>query len=256
MKLSVAIGSCFFIGALTLVAGAPGCGGDDPGTSGTAGATGAAGTTGEAGTSGQAGTLGNAGRGGDTGTAGTTGDAGRGGTTGTGGRGNGGTTGTGGRGNGGSIGTGTAGRGGTTGTAGRGGTTGSGGRAGTGGGAAGGAGGAATFAQVATILGTSCGTGDCHNGTDHVDLRNNTGLYTRIVNGSPSGAKTMSSCTSRKLIVPNNVAMSVIAQAVMASVSGCTNARMPDDCPTTNRPCLTTAQINTITSWINAGAPM
>ena len=65
----------------------------------------------------------------------------------------------------------------------------------------------------------------------------------------------MSSCTSRTLIEPNDVASSVIAQAVMASVSGCTNARMPDDCPMTNRPCLTAAQISTITSWINAGAP-
>ena len=61
-----------------------------------------------------------------------------------------------------------------------------------GGGAAGGTGGAATFAQVAQILGTSCGTGTCHDGTDHVDLRNNTGLYGRIVNAMPDGARVMS----------------------------------------------------------------
>ena len=137
-------------------------------------------------------------------------------------------------------------------TAGRGG---GGGRGGTGGGAAGGTGGAATFAQVATILGNSCGTGMCHDGQDHVDLRNNAGLYNRIVNASPDGSRTMAACTSRTLIEPGDVAMSVIAQAIMASVSGCTNARMPDECPSM-RPCLTAAQIATITSWITAGAPM
>jgi len=51
------------------------------------------------------------------------------------------------------------------------------------------------------------------------------------------------------------VANSVIAQAVMAKVTGCTNARMPDECPNM-RACLTAAQIATITSWIMAGAPM
>ncbi len=278
MKLSIAIRSCLLFGALALISGLHGCGGGDDGGTGTggSGAAGNGGTGAQAGTSGQAGTQGNAGdngtagtggstsgRGGSVGDAGTTGNAGRGGggrggTTGGGGRG--GTMGDGGRGGAAGMGgrggaTGTAGRGGTTGTGGRG-TGGRGGAGGTGGGAAGGTGGAATFAQVAMILGTSCGTGDCHNGTEHSDLRNNTGLHGRIVNANPSGSRVMSSCTSRMLIVPNNVGTSVIAQAVMASVSGCTNARMPDDCPTTNRPCLTAAQINTITSWINAGAPM
>jgi hypothetical protein len=101
----------------------------------------------------------------------------------------------------------------------------------------------------------SCGTGTCHNGQDHTDLRNNTGLYGRIVNGMPTGARAMSACTSRTLIKPSDVAGSVIAQVIMAPMSGCTNARMPDDCPSM-RACLTTAQISTITSWIMAGAPM
>jgi len=200
MKLSVAIRSCLFLGALALIAGAPGCGGGDSGGTGGSGVAGngeagngEAGTSGQAGTSGEAGTSGNAGQGGDTGGAGATG--------------------------------------------------------------AGGTGGAATFAQVATILGTSCGTGTCHDGTQHVDLRNTTGLYGRIVNASPNGSRTMASCTSRMLIVPNNVANSVIAQVIMASVSGCTNARMPDECPSM-RQCLTAAQISTITNWITAGAPM
>ena len=65
----------------------------------------------------------------------------------------------------------------------------------------------------------------------------------------------MAQCTSRKLIVPNDVTNSVIAQVIMAKLTGCTNARMPDECPSM-RACLTTAQISTITSWITAGAPM
>lgn len=271
MKLSIAIRSCLLFGALALISGVHGCGGGDDGGTGTggSGATGAAGNGGtgaQAGTSGQAGTQGNAGDNGTAGTGGSTngrggsvGDAGTTGSAGRGGGGRGGTMGDGGRGGAAGMGgrggaTGTAGRGGTTGTGGRG-TGGRGGAGGTGGGAAGGTGGAATFAQVAMILGTSCGTGDCHNGSQHSDLRNNTGLYSRIVNANPSGSRVMSSCTSRMLIVPNNPGTSVIAQAVMASVSGCTNARMPDECPSM-RTCLTAAQISTITNWINAGAPM
>ena len=256
MKLSIAIRSCLLFGALALISGVHGCGGGDDGGTGTggSGATGAAGNGGtgaQAGTSGQAGTQGNAGDNGTAGTGGST--SGRGGSVG-----DAGTTGNGmGNGGRGGNGMGNGGRGGTSagGAGGRGGATGAAGRGGTGGGAAGGSGGAATFAQVAMILGTSCGTGDCHNGSQHSDLRNNTGLYSRIVNANPSGSRVMSSCTSRMLIVPNNVGTSVIAQAVMASVSGCTNARMPDECPSM-RTCLTAAQISTITSWINAGAPM
>ena len=103
---------------------------------------------------------------------------------------------------------------------------------------------------MAALLGTSCGTSTCHDGTDHVDLRNNAGLYARIVNASPTGAKTMAHAPAASLIVPNDVTNSVIAQVITAKLTGCTNARMPDECPSM-RPCLTAAQIATITSWIN-----
>ena len=146
----------------------------------------------------------------------------------------------------------------TAGAPGRGGSGGNTSRGGSGGSSGGGRwrhGGAGTFTQVAALLGTSCGTSTCHDGTDHVNLHNDAGLYARIVNASPTGAKTMAQCTSRKLIVPNDVTNSVIAQVITAKLTGCTNARMPDECPNM-RPCLTTAQIATITSWITAGAPM
>jgi hypothetical protein len=105
----------------------------------------------------------------------------------------------------------------------------------------------------------TCGTGTCHDGTNHVDLRNTTGLYARIVNASPNASKTEAMCKTMKLIVPNDAANSVISKAVKAKVTGCTNARMPDECSTTStnpRACWTTAQISTLDTWIAAGAPM
>ena len=108
---------------------------------------------------------------------------------------------------------------------------------------------------MAQILGASCGTGTCHDGADHVDLRNNAGLYGRIVNGMPDGARTMAACMTRTLVIPGDATNSVIARVIAGAYSGCTNARMPDDCPQM-RQCLTAAQIATITSWITAGAPM
>jgi len=112
---------------------------------------------------------------------------------------------------------------------------------------------------VATLLGNSCGTGTCHDGSAHTDLRNNAGLYSRLVNAMPTGSAAMSMCKTKKLVVPNDATMSVLSQIVKAAVSGCSNARMPDDCSTSSanpRRCLTTDQINTIDSWIMAGAPM
>jgi hypothetical protein len=285
MQLTVSIRLCLFVGAVALFTHVQGCGGGGDG--GTGGSTGTAGTSashgGTTGAGGEAGTS--ASHGGTTGAAGdgtggsisshggTTGGGGDatggsgpgtgGNGPGTGGRGGNG-TGNGGRGGSeqaGSGGSGTGGRGGNggTGTAGRGGNggsgTGRGGAAGGTAGAGGGTGGAATFTQVAAILGNSCGTGQCHDGTAHVNLHNDSTLYSRIVNVSPNGSMTMTQCKSKKLIVPSDVTNSVIAQAIMAKVTGCTNARMPDECPNM-RACLTAAEISTITSWITAGAPM
>jgi len=270
MKLPIMIGSSLLVASLALVLAVPGCGGGDDGggTAGTSGNAGSGGSTGAGGTTGNAGTTGSGGsstsRGGNDGAAGRGGNdgaAGRGGNNGAAGRGgnDGGGAGRGGNAAAGRGGNGAAGRGGN-GAAGRGGNNGAAGRGGNaaggrGGGAAGGTGGAATFAQVATLLGASCGTGTCHDGADHVDLRNNAGLYNRIVNAMPNGARTMAACKTRTLIEPGDVASSVIAQVIMATMSGCTNARMPDECPSM-RACLTAAQISTITSWITAGAPM
>jgi hypothetical protein len=157
----------------------------------------------------------------------------------------------------------TGGRSGTTGgrsgtTGGRSGTTG--GRSGAAGGRSGAAGGSSgTFAQVSQLLGTSCGTGTCHNGNPHTDLRNTTGLHARLVNAVPAGTGVATGCRALTLVVAGSPSTSLLSQIVKAPVTACGTSRMPDTCSTTStmpRACLTTAQISTIDAWITAGAPM
>jgi hypothetical protein len=152
----------------------------------------------------------------------------------------------------------TGGRGGGTVTSGRGGGTAAGGTGGTTTGGTGGAG-DATFAAVAEILMTSCTAAKCHDGASgnaKTDLRNNSGLYARIVNAAQTG-EMGTACNGKILVVPSQPTMSLLYQKVTGTgiPSGCGD-RMPDGCPTTKTPCLTTAQTNTIRDWIMAGAPM
>jgi hypothetical protein len=175
--------------------------------------------------------------------------------------GSGGAPGSGGQRSGGAMGSGSGGRA-TGGSATGGAASGSGGRTGGSGagsgGSMGGGGAAATFSAVATILGTSCGTGQCHQGGAHVDLRNTAGLHGRIVSQMVAGTMSMMMCRTKSYIVPNDAANSVISQMIKAAVTGC-GARMPKDCSTSStnpRACLTAAQIKTIDDWIMAGAPM
>ena len=233
------IGAAALFMAITLTTQVGGCGGDEE-TTGKGGTTGTAGTTGsQGGTTGTAGTTGS--QGGTTGTAGTTGS--HGGTTGTAGTtgSQGGTTGTAGTG---------GGAAGTTGAGGAGGKGGAGGAAGgAGGGSGGGTGGAVAFAPIATLLGTSCGTANCHDGaTPHTDLRNNAGLHGRLVGKMPPSNVTDAECKTQTLVVASNPTMSLLSNVVKAPAAARMNCavRMPDDCSTTSanpRRCLTDAQI-------------
>ena len=158
----------------------------------------------------------------------------------------------------------TGGRAGASGRAGAAGRTegGVGGRLGGVGGRAGGVGGSSgsgSFTLVAQILGASCGTGTCHNGSPHVDLRNTTGLRTRIVNAMPMGTGVPAACRAMTLVVPGSPSTSLLSQIVKAPVTACGTSRMPDSCSTSStipRGCLTTSQIAMIDAWITAGAPM
>jgi hypothetical protein len=128
------------------------------------------------------------------------------------------------------------------------------GRTGTAGSAGGGGGtsGGPAFTAIAALLGTSCGS--CHDGTKHVDLRNTTGLYMRLVNMPPAAANTDAGCKTMSLVVPDNAATSLLSKVVKGAVAGCTDGKMPNGC--TGTKCLTTAQTGMIDAWIAAGAPM
>jgi len=148
--------------------------------------------------------------------------------------------------------------GGRTGAGGRNSATGAGGRGGRAGTAGSSGTATATFAEVAQILGTSCGVTNCHSDMTHTDLRSDAGLYARLVNAAPTGTATMAACKTMKLVTPNSPSTSVLSQIVKAAVTGCSPARMPDTCSTNGLPraCLSAAQISTIDGWISGGARM
>jgi len=228
------------VGAFLIAGCAPAA---DMDVSGSGGQSASGGATGSGGSSTGSGGAVNS-SGGATASGGAVGSGGArtGGANGTGGSASGGATATGGR-----VGTGGTSTG--TGGARTGGSTGSGGAAG---GSSGGG-----FAAVASLLATSCATGTCHQATDHLDLRNNAGLYARLVGVKPTGTKVMTGCGT--VVVAGSPSTSLLSKAVKASVSGCTNARMPDECSTSSsnpRACLTTTQIAVIDAWITANAPM
>ncbi len=122
-------------------------------------------------------------------------------------------------------------------------------------GALSGDGGGATFVQVRSLLSTSCAISGCHgNGnTMQIDLRDTTGLYTRITGQAPATAPT--ACKGKQLITPSMPTMSLLIAMVDTNATARCAGRMPDGCPT-SRPCLTTAQIQMLKDWVTAGAPM
>src|SRR6185369_8048155 len=78
---------------------------------------------------------------------------------------------------------------------------------GTGGADVGGSGGSpavpATFENVRSIMSTYCAFSGCHHnggGTKEIDLRDNSGLYARLMGQAPSTAE--AACRNRTLVVP------------------------------------------------------
>jgi len=138
---------------------------------------------------------------------------------------------------------------------------------GSAGGASGGSGGGSsgpTFAQVKDLLAMSCKGSKCHdagNTGKQVDLTTSDGLYMRLTTPLPD---TTAHCAGDTAIVAGMPAQSLLVKAVTGpgqvtcKKGGGTEmiARMPDDCPTATRPCLTDAQIKLISDWVTAGAKM
>ncbi len=238
-----------------------------PGTGGTTSAGGSAGISATGGTAGHVGTTtggsGGTSTGGTAGTLGTAGHLGTGGSAGTfastggssgtsstfGGAGHGGMS------FGGSGGTTAFGAGGAATFGGNGGATtmfggaGRGGRAGSGGASMGGttgSGGASSFSAVAAIFNSQCGTSACHGGRQSPNLTssNLTTLYSTLTN------TTVRQCGSDHLVTKSDTANSAVLELVQHQ---CSNFVMPQGC--TQNPCLSSADMTTLTSWIQAGAP-
>ena len=142
------------------------------------------------------------------------------------------------------------GRAGSTGLGGR--SSGTGGAGGARGGAAGAAGtsvggaGSVAFSQVAAIIQAQCGKSTCHGGRENPNLTstNLTTLYNTLT------STTVRQCGSDHLVTKNDTANSALLELPQGK---CSNFIMPQGCTTT--PCLASADLTTITNWINAGAP-
>ncbi|HTQ04015.1 MAG TPA: hypothetical protein VMI54_09165, partial [Polyangiaceae bacterium] len=148
-----------------------------------------------------------------------------------------------------------SGTGGTTAVAGSGGRSttfggaGAGGRVGGSGGAStGGTGGASSsaFTAVAAVFQSNCGSSTCHGGRQNPNLTssNLTTLYNTITSTA------VSQCGNDKLVTKNDTANSAVLELVQHQ---CGTFIMPRGC--TQNPCLSQADMTTLTNWITAGAP-
>lgn len=139
---------------------------------------------------------------------------------------------------------------------------GSGGGAGGGGGSGGSGGATATFAQVKTILSTSCAGNMCHSEpSQHIDWVTEAGLYDRLT--MPIG-NNGADCKGSTPVVKNMPNDSLLVQILkMNNPPACKDAgmqtqnvnRMPNMCGGGGPQCLSDANIKTISDWIAAGAP-
>lgn len=132
-------------------------------------------------------------------------------------------------------------------------TFGGGGRAGAPGGAGGkgaggmtGSGGASSFTAVAAIFQAQCGKSSCHGGRQNPNLSssNLTTLYSNLTNTA------VRQCGSDHLVTKNDPANSAVLELAQHQ---CGSFVMPDGC--TSNPCLSAADMTTLTNWITAGAP-
>ncbi|WP_437277248.1 PE-PGRS family protein [Sorangium sp. So ce375] len=106
----------------------------------------------------------------------------------------------------------------------------------------------ATFAQVRTILNTSCAGATCHGSQNApaagLDLRANM-AHGELVDGASS------TCNGRVLVVPGKPSESYLINELRGKDLCATGKRMPP----APAPALSEANIKTISDWICAGAP-
>jgi hypothetical protein len=116
---------------------------------------------------------------------------------------------------------------------------------GSGGAAMGGASTGATLAQVQTIVNKNCGASGCHSAGATAPNLSTMGA---TLAGTLTST-TVSRCSNQKLANAGNASMSAL---VMVMTNKCGTLKMPLGCST--NPCIAQADVDTISSWINAGA--
>jgi hypothetical protein len=104
--------------------------------------------------------------------------------------------------------------------------------------------GGATFAQVATIVSNTCALTSCHGGRRNPNLSNSANLRNNLLGTS------VSQCGSDHLITPGDPSNSALLELLNRK---CGSFVMPQGCST--NPCIAAADIATITSWVQNGAP-
>jgi hypothetical protein len=100
----------------------------------------------------------------------------------------------------------------------------------------------------------------CHSeASQHIDWVTETGLYERLT--TVIGSKG-ADCKGSTPVVPNMAEQSLLVRIVKGSTMCVAEGggmqeipKMPHMCPQNNRPCLTDAQVKTISDWIAGGAP-
>ncbi|HEX5100504.1 MAG TPA: hypothetical protein VFV94_13440 [Polyangiaceae bacterium] len=102
------------------------------------------------------------------------------------------------------------------------------------------------YSRPWALIAKTCADTDCHGGKERPSLTNTnpTTLYNTLKN------TTVRQCGSDHLATPNDPANSALLELVQHQ---CGNFVMPDGCMT--NPCISAADIATITTWIQAGAP-
>jgi hypothetical protein len=103
-----------------------------------------------------------------------------------------------------------------------------------------------TFAGVAEIMRVNCGFPACHGGgpeSQDLVFTDPATLYGSLT------SKVVTECDSNVLVVPNDPANSAILKLPTWQ---CRDLVMPKGC--IDDPCLTSAELDTITTWISTGA--
>ena len=111
---------------------------------------------------------------------------------------------------------------------------------------AGAAGSSAAFTQVSTVLGKNCGIKGCHGDKQAPLFAPGANLYATL-----TGPNTvLAACDYTKLVEPGDPSKSALVKLMNRK---CGSFTMPPSCNQT--PCISAADLKTLSDWISAGAP-